>query len=162
MGKNILLGLVAGIVGLTIVKAFFLDPAEEYGWRLYWNAFFNGKGLDQSDWGVVIKSTTFIKCIGGLLTGSIVGFFVSLAMLPQSKTQPAPPLDKQSQRLIKKIWLIGLPLIILLISIKYCQTSARKENFDKSATTIENHNKSPYYTNVRVDKLVTTLLTRSR
>lgn len=66
--------IVGAIVGLLIVRGFLLDPLEEIGWRMFWNALFNGKlsakGMDN-----VLGSATFIKSVMGIALGGIAGFF---------------------------------------------------------------------------------------
>ncbi|HYM76114.1 MAG TPA: WG repeat-containing protein [Candidatus Dormibacteraeota bacterium] len=65
---------VGGIVGVLIVRAFFLGPFEELGWRMFWEAVGEGRSIDL---GMVVQSATFAKCLAGLVLGAGAGFYVS-------------------------------------------------------------------------------------
>jgi WG containing repeat len=68
---------VGGFVGVLIVRAFFLGPFEELGWRMFWDAIGDGRSVDL---GMVVQSATFAKCLAGLVLGAGAGFFVSSAL----------------------------------------------------------------------------------
>ena len=61
---------IGGIVGVVLVRALFLDRVEEIGWRIFWEGIGNGRVMD---FGVVVQSTTFVKCLAGLLIGGAAG-----------------------------------------------------------------------------------------
>src|SRR5208282_2047334 len=67
---------VGGFVGVLIVRAFFLGPIEELGWRMFWDAIGDGRSID---FGMVVQSATFAKCVAGLVLGALAGLFVSSA-----------------------------------------------------------------------------------
>jgi len=67
---------VGAIVGVLLVRAFFLDPIEEIGWRMFWAAVGEGRSMD---FGMVIKSATFAKCLAGLVLGAGAGCFIASA-----------------------------------------------------------------------------------
>lgn len=67
---------VGGIVGVLLVRALFLDPIEELGWRMFWGGIGNGRSMDL---GMVVQSATFAKCLAGLLLGAGSGFFIASA-----------------------------------------------------------------------------------
>lgn len=64
--------IVGAIVGLLIVRGFFLDGMEELGWRIFWDQFIKGK-IDAGGMGEVFKSATFIKSLIGMFFGGIFG-----------------------------------------------------------------------------------------
>ena len=68
--------LIGATLGLLIVKAFLLDGSEEIGWRIFWEGLFKGQ-LDSGDLEIVLKSTTFLKSVSGLIIGGVVGAFSS-------------------------------------------------------------------------------------
>jgi hypothetical protein len=57
---------------MLLVRAFFLDPVEELGWRMFWSGIGNGSLMDLS---VVVHSTTFTKCACGF---AVVGLGAAL------------------------------------------------------------------------------------
>ncbi len=65
--------LFGGFIGLLIVRGFFLDPAEEIGWRIFWDALFRGhigmKGIQE-----VTGSATFAKSMLGIGIGTVAGY----------------------------------------------------------------------------------------
>jgi len=65
---------VGGIVGVLIVRAFFLGPFEELGWRMFWEAVGEGRSINFE---MVVQSATFAKCLAGLVLGAGAGFYVS-------------------------------------------------------------------------------------
>jgi hypothetical protein len=67
---------VGGIVGVLLVRAFVLDPIEELGWRMFWEGIGNGRSMD---FGMVVQSATFAKCLAGLVLGAGAGFFIGSA-----------------------------------------------------------------------------------
>jgi hypothetical protein len=75
---------VGSIVGVLLVRAFFLDPIEELGWRMFWAAIGDGRGMDFS---MVVKSATFAKCLAGLVLGAGAGFFIASAFNRRLSTQ---------------------------------------------------------------------------
>ena len=40
--KVIYFVLIGAVIGLLVVRGFFLDPVEEAGWRIFWDALFRG------------------------------------------------------------------------------------------------------------------------
>ena len=77
---------VGGIVGVLLVRAFFLDPIEELGWRMFWEGIGNGRSMDL---GMVVQSATFVKCVAGLVIGGALGILGSWR-LGSGAVQPAP------------------------------------------------------------------------
>ncbi len=76
MGKTsrlILSFCIGGIVGVALVRAFFLDTLEEIGWRMFWEGIGNGRTMDL---GMVVQSATFAKCLVGFLIGGAVAALV--------------------------------------------------------------------------------------
>lgn len=65
---------VGGVVGVLLVRAFFLDPIEELGWRMFWEGIGNGRTMDL---GMVVRSATFAKCLAGLVLGAGSGLFLT-------------------------------------------------------------------------------------
>ena len=57
------------ILGVVIVVELILDPIEQMGWSLFWQGLFNGGSLDINE---VLNSTTFWKCLAGLIGGGII------------------------------------------------------------------------------------------
>ncbi len=65
--------LIGGLIGLLIVRGFFLDPAEEIGWRIFWDALLRGhigmRGIRE-----VAGSATFAKSMLGIGIGAVAGY----------------------------------------------------------------------------------------
>ncbi len=74
--KRIYFVLIGAAFGLLVVRGFFLDPAEEIGWRIFWDALFRGhigmRGLKEA-----AGSATFAKSILGIGVGAVVGHMAS-------------------------------------------------------------------------------------
>lgn len=69
--------LLGGIVGVVVVRLFFLDELEQLGWRMFWEELGNGRVLDP---GTVLRSSSFAKCVAGFLAGGILfGFAGTVA-----------------------------------------------------------------------------------
>lgn len=63
---------IGGIVGVCAVRAFFLDPVEKVGWRMFWSSL---GGRESIDMATVLQSATFAKCTCGfLLVGAGAAF----------------------------------------------------------------------------------------
>ena len=75
--SRVLLGfIVGGIIGVAIVRAFFLDPIEQMAWSMFWQGVAHGDFMDSR---TVLQSSTFLKCLTGfLLAGAAtgVGFYL--------------------------------------------------------------------------------------
>lgn len=68
--------IIGAVVGLMLVRAFMLDTLEQIGWRIFWDAVFNGHF--GTGWvGRVVESSTFTKSVIGMAAGGLVGFIVS-------------------------------------------------------------------------------------
>lgn len=65
--------IFGALVGLLVVRGFFLDAAEELGWRLFWEAVFRGH-VNVTDLDKVSGSATFTKSMIGLGVGAVAGF----------------------------------------------------------------------------------------
>jgi len=60
-----------GLLGVLLVRAFFLDLMEQMGWRMFWEGLGHGESMN---WGMVLQSTTFAKSLAGfLLVGVATG-----------------------------------------------------------------------------------------
>ncbi len=74
--KRIGFVLLGAAFGLLVVRGFFLDPTEEIGWRIFWDALFRGhigmRGIRE-----VVGSATFAKSMLGVGVGAVVGYFSS-------------------------------------------------------------------------------------
>ena len=63
--------LLGGIIGVCLIRAFFLDPIEQMGWTMFWEGLGHGELMNL---GAVVQSATFLKCIAGfLLVGAVAG-----------------------------------------------------------------------------------------
>lgn len=72
--------IIGAVVGLALVRAFMLDTLEQIGWRIFWDAVFNGHfGTGWIE--RVIKSSTFTKSVIGMAAGGLVGFIVSTQLV---------------------------------------------------------------------------------
>jgi hypothetical protein len=71
----ITLFLIGGVVGVLVVRGFFLDPLEEIAWRIFWESLGRG-GFDLE---VVLQSRTFAKSLTGFAVGGLV--MASIGML---------------------------------------------------------------------------------
>jgi hypothetical protein len=63
--------LIGGVIGVAVIRAFFLDTIEELGWRMFWRALGEGGSMDL---GRVLNSSTFTKCMLGFLAGGGAGY----------------------------------------------------------------------------------------
>lgn len=74
--KKISYILIGALFGLLLVRGFFLDPAEEIGWRIFWDALFRGhigmRGVRHA-----AESATFAKSMLGVGIGAVAGYLVS-------------------------------------------------------------------------------------
>ena len=74
--KRVFYILAGAVFGLLIVRGFFLDPVEEVGWRIFWEALFRGhismRGMKE-----VVGSATFAKSMLGITVGAVVGYIAS-------------------------------------------------------------------------------------
>jgi hypothetical protein len=72
---RVYLVVIGAVVGLLVVRGFFLGPIEEIGWRIFWEALFGGhvgmRGIKE-----VIDSATFAKSMLGIGVGAAVGYMV--------------------------------------------------------------------------------------
>ena len=77
--KTVYFVLIGAVVGLLVVRGFFLDPVEEAGWRIFWDALFRGRigmrGLREA-----MGSATFAKSMVGVGVGAVVGYIASKKM----------------------------------------------------------------------------------
>lgn len=75
--SRVLLGfVVGGIIGVAIIRAFFLDPIEQMAWSMFWRGIAHGDLMDAR---TVFQSSTFLKCLAGfLLAGAATGVGVYL------------------------------------------------------------------------------------
>jgi hypothetical protein len=77
--KRIYYILIGAVFGLLVVRGFFLDPVEEIGWRIFWDALFRGhismRGMEE-----VIGSATFAKSMLGIGAGVVVGYLTSVGL----------------------------------------------------------------------------------
>jgi len=64
--------VVGAIMGVLIVRLFFLDGIQIMGLSMGWNAFWHGE-MDSYDLGFVFRSVTFYKCLAGLIAGGVAG-----------------------------------------------------------------------------------------
>jgi len=73
---KVVFAVVGAVVGLLLVRGFMLDPIEEIGWRMFWNALFKGnfstKGIR-----MVFESAAFTKSAVGMVAGRILGFLAT-------------------------------------------------------------------------------------
>ncbi len=74
--KRIYFVLIGAVIGLLIVRGFFLDPVEEMGWRLFWDALFGGH-IGMRGAREVVGSATFTKSMLGIGVGAVVGYIAS-------------------------------------------------------------------------------------
>jgi hypothetical protein len=74
--KRVYVVLIGAILGLLIVRGFFLDAAEEIGWRIFWDALFRGH-IGMRGFKEVAGSATFVKSILGIGIGAVAGYIAS-------------------------------------------------------------------------------------
>lgn len=68
--------VVGAVLGMLVVRGFMLDPIEEIGWRLFWEALFKGH-ISMDGMRKVLGSATFAKSGIGMAVGAIVGLFAT-------------------------------------------------------------------------------------
>ncbi len=74
--KKVLL-IIGAIVGVIIVRAFFLDPIQEMGWGIFWNGLSEGELMDVE---MLFQSKTFLKCVVGAVAGGVIGLLLGSAI----------------------------------------------------------------------------------
>lgn len=80
MNKNliIILVIIGAIVGVAVVKFFFLNSIQIIGWNLFWKSLSH---LNFEMFKLIFKSETFKKCFIGALIGGgaglITGFIIN-------------------------------------------------------------------------------------
>jgi hypothetical protein len=62
-----------------LVRALFLDRVEELGWQTFWEGLGNGRMMD---FGMVVRSDTFAKCLAGLVIGGAVAMICARRLGP--------------------------------------------------------------------------------
>ncbi len=74
----LLLAIVGAVVGVIIVRMFFLNFIQVTGWNLFWKNLFR---FNFDQFRLIFKSATFGKCFLGFLlggaAGAAVGYFLS-------------------------------------------------------------------------------------
>jgi hypothetical protein len=80
---------LGGIAGVLLVRAFFLDPFEQFGWSMFWEGIANGQIMDL---GTVVGSATFAKCLAGLVLGAGTGSFLASRSNRKAKAVSDPKL----------------------------------------------------------------------
>ncbi|TYB32088.1 MAG: hypothetical protein FXF47_00450 [Candidatus Mcinerneyibacterium aminivorans] len=69
--------LIGGIIGLLIVRNFFLNPVQIAGWKMFWGSFPDA-GLISID--TALSSKTFVKSALGFVIGAVVGSYGGIAI----------------------------------------------------------------------------------
>ena len=82
--KRVLYILIGAAFGLLIVRGFFLGPAEEIGWRLFWEAVFKGY-IGMQGFREVIGSAIFAKSMLGVGVGAVAGYMASISIKPRKR-----------------------------------------------------------------------------
>ncbi len=77
LGKVFLI-LLGSLVGLLMVRGFFLSPLEELGWLAFWNKIEGGGSLDAVK--AAYKSRAFSKAFVGLVIGGAGGYLFALVV----------------------------------------------------------------------------------
>lgn len=72
--KRGVLTLIGMAVGVGLVRMLILSPIEVAGWQMFWGAL--GEG-GSPDLGMVLKSDTFLKCLGGAVVGGGLMIFLT-------------------------------------------------------------------------------------
>ncbi len=72
--KMILLIIAGGVIGVAVVRIFFLNSIQIMGWKLFWN---NLSGIQLDMIKNLFESATFGKCLLGFITGGIAGAIVN-------------------------------------------------------------------------------------
>lgn len=72
MKKNliVILAIIGAIIGVAVVRLFFLNTFQIIGWNLFWKNLFH---LNFDMFKLVFKSATFGKCVLGAIIGCGVG-----------------------------------------------------------------------------------------
>lgn len=72
------IGLIIGaIVGVFLVRIFFLDQIETIAWELFWEEVFSGKfSGSKEEMNTILSSNTFLKCSVGFVLGGFIGFIL--------------------------------------------------------------------------------------
>ena len=81
---KVLIALAGAILGVLIVRGFFLDPVEELGWRMFWEGAARGQTMNLE---TVLRSSTFAKSLVGFVLGGVSGLGVS-ALMKKKQDQP--------------------------------------------------------------------------
>ena len=80
--KNIIIGLLCGIIGVVIVRYVVLNPFEIMGWNMFWsNLLEHPARITEFDWNVILKATSFWKSIGGFF-GLGAGGYIGSKFIP--------------------------------------------------------------------------------
>lgn len=69
----VILALAGGVVGVLIVRYYFLNPIQIIGWNLFWS---NLSHFNFDLFKFIFKSATFGKCLVGFLVGGGIGALV--------------------------------------------------------------------------------------
>lgn len=78
-GWGALAFVVCGVMGLLVIRGFFLDELEQLGWYFFWAAVRDGN-INTKDMAEVVQTATFAKCSAGFLAGGVVGLILSAGL----------------------------------------------------------------------------------
>ena len=65
--------IIGGIIGVAVVRMFFLNPIQIIGWNLFWR---NVSNLNFEMFKLIFKSATFGRCFLGFLIGAVAAVVV--------------------------------------------------------------------------------------
>ena len=73
MNAKTLYAVIGAVIGLALVRAFWLDQIELIAWEIFWSEFGNSRNIKLSK---VLQSQTFLKCTAGIVVGTVAGLLV--------------------------------------------------------------------------------------
>ena len=79
------LTIAGAVAGVLIVRAFFLDWTQIWGWNMFWD----GKMMNSDDLNTIFRSATFLKCVAGFIVGGVVGAYIGVGIALSKKYPPA-------------------------------------------------------------------------
>lgn len=74
---TILLAIIGAVLGVAVVRFFFLNPIQIAGWNLFWQ---NLSRFNFDMFKLIFRSATFGKCLVGFLIGGAAGALVGFML----------------------------------------------------------------------------------
>jgi len=76
--------LIGGVIGIFIVKEFFLNPIQIAGWKMFWGSLPDAGFVDIK---TALSSKTFLKSALGFTVGAVIGGYGGISIYFKIKNE---------------------------------------------------------------------------